>query len=105
MVGLAAAAMALIGRALLQAVDAAVLALGQDEARAAAEAPHAPRSARWLLQLKQDPETTAASLRAATSGLLAFAAVALALAAGTQLNRAGVTWMPRSFIQLAAGLL
>lgn len=104
MFGLAAAVAALVGRALLQAADAALLAVGEDEVRAAADAPSARPSARWLLRMKQEPEPTAAALRAMSSGLLAFAAVACALAAGSALTRAGITWAPRGFIQVAAGL-
>jgi len=103
MLELVAAALSLVGRALLQAADAALLALGRDEARAAAEATTATRSARWLPDLKREPEVTAAALRASSSGLLAFGAVAAALAAGNALGRADV-WVPRGFVQIAAGL-
>src|SRR5207302_1806967 len=87
MLELLAAGAALIGRALLQAADAALLAIGEDEAREIAEEPNAPSSARWLLELKQDPEPTAAALRAMSSGLLAFAAVACAIVAGNAPRR------------------
>src|SRR5437588_3250541 len=104
MLELLAAGSALVGRALLQAADAALLAIGEDEAREIAEEPNAPSSARWLLELKQDPEPTAAALRAMSSGLLAFAAVACAIVAGNALGRHGVAWLPRSFVQVAAGV-
>jgi putative hemolysin len=76
---LLAAATALIGRAVLQAADAALLALGNDEAKAAEHQPGAARRVEWVLALKREPEPTAAALRAASSGLLAFAAVEFAL--------------------------
>ncbi len=101
---LLAAALSLVGRALLQGVDAALLALGEDEVRAAAQAPGAARGARWLLTLKQDPEPTAAALRAMSSALLAFSAVACALAAGETAARLGLPWLPRGSIEIAAGL-
>ena len=69
----------MVGRAVLQAADAALLALGEAEAREAGTHPGAAQRARWVLALKAEPEPTAASLRAATSGLLAFAAVECAL--------------------------
>ena len=104
MSGLLLAALALVARALLQAADAALLALGEDEVREASEQPDAPASTRWLLQMKRDPEATAASIRAMSSSMLAFAAVACALAAGSYLVRMGYTWLPRGYIQIAAGL-
>ena len=59
MLELLAAGAALAGRALLQAADAAIIALGEDEIRTGGVA-H-PHRARWLLQLKQDPQPTAAA--------------------------------------------
>ena len=53
MLELLAAGAALAGRALLQAAETAVLALGEDEIRAQVQ--RHPHRARWLLQLKQDP--------------------------------------------------
>jgi CBS domain containing-hemolysin-like protein len=79
---LAAAGGALVTRAVLQAADAALLALGTAEAREAEHRPGAGRRVRWVLQLKEEPEPTAAALRAASSGLLAFAAVECALVLG-----------------------
>ncbi|HEY5675264.1 MAG TPA: hypothetical protein VIR81_00675, partial [Myxococcales bacterium] len=73
MLELLAAGAALAGRALLQAAEAAVLALGEDEIREQLE--KNPHRARWLLRLKQHPEPTAASLRGASTALLAFSAV------------------------------
>src|SRR5207244_3539360 len=88
MMELLAAGAALAGRALLQAADAAILALGEDEVRAHVAA--APQQARRLLRLKKQPEPTAASLRGASSALLAFAAVACAIVAGDVLFKAGI---------------
>jgi CBS domain containing-hemolysin-like protein len=104
MVGLLLAAAALVARALFQAADAALLALGEEEVRETAQAEGARWAARWLLHLKQSPEPTAAALRAMSSGLLAFAAVAFALAAGAALSQAGIAWLPHGFIQIAAGV-
>jgi putative hemolysin len=103
---LVAAGTALAGRALLQAAETALLAVGEDDVRAAAEKPHNARRARWVLQLKRDPEPTAAALRAAASGLLAFAAVACAIwvsnvLASTAIGRASTS---RATLQLVAGL-
>ncbi|HET7785988.1 MAG TPA: hypothetical protein VFL36_08450, partial [Myxococcales bacterium] len=103
MLELLAAGAALAGRALLQAADAAILASGEDELRARADA-H-PRQVRWLLELKKDPEPTATALRGASSSLLAFAAVACAIVVGDILFRAGVHSNSRSTLQLVAGLL
>ena len=103
MLELVAAGAALGARALLQAADAAVLAVGEDDVRAAAAAN--PRRARWLLDLKKHPEPTAAALRGASSSLLAFAAVACAIVVGDVLLRAGVHANSRSSLQLVAGLL
>jgi magnesium and cobalt exporter, CNNM family len=103
MLELLAAGAALASRALLQAAEAAVLALGEDEIRA--QLPGNPHRARWLLKLKQHPEPTAASLRGASSALLAFAAVACAIVVGDVLFRAGVHASSRSKLQLLAGLL
>jgi CBS domain containing-hemolysin-like protein len=103
MLELLAAGAALAGRALLQAADAAVTAVGEDEVRAQ-KAAHR-RRARWLLELKRHPEPTAAALRGASSSLLAFAAVACAIVVGDVLIRAGVRSNPRGTLQLLAGLL
>ena len=103
MLELVAAGAALAGRALLQATDAAVTAVGEDEVRAQAD--EHPRRARWLLELKRHPEPTAAALRGASSSLLAFAAVACAIVVGDVLFRAGVHSNSRSTLQLLAGLL
>src|SRR5438094_5042492 len=103
MLELLAAGAALAGRALLQAADAAVTAVGEDEVRAAK--PENPRRAAWLLALKRQPEPTAAALRGASSSLLAFAAVACAIVVGDVLFRAGVHSSSRSSLQLVAGLL
>ena len=103
MLELLAAGGALAGRALLQAADAAVLAVGEDEVRAEEE--EHPRRVRWLLRLKAQPEPTAAALRGASSSLLAFAAVACAIVVGDVLFRAGVHSNSRSSLQLVAGLL
>src|SRR6267378_4437023 len=103
MLELLAAGAALAGRALLQAADTALLAVGEDELRAL-ERDH-PHRVRWLLKLKKEPETTAAALRGASSALLAFAAVACAIVAGDILLSAGVHSSSRSTLQLLAGLL
>ena len=103
MLELLAASAALSGRALLQAADAALLAVGEDEVRQGS-AEH-PRAARWLLELKAHPEPTAAALRGASSSLLAFAAVACAIVVGDVLFKAGVHSHSRSSLQLVAGLL
>src|SRR5467141_2483624 len=103
MLELLAAGAALAGRALLQAADTALLAVGEDDLRALGRA-H-PHRVRWLLKLKQEPETTAAALRGASSALLAFAAVACAIVVGDILLRAGVHSNSRSTLQLLAGLL
>jgi CBS domain containing-hemolysin-like protein len=103
MLELLAAGAALAGRALLQAADAAILAVGEDEVRGQEQA--RPRQVRWLLQMKRDPEPTAAALRGASSSLLAFAAVAAAIVVGDALFRAGVHPASRTTLQLLAGLL
>src|SRR5437764_1005929 len=103
MLELLAAGAALAGRALLQAADAALIAVGEDELRAVQ--PENPRRAGWLLQLKKHPEPTAAALRGSSSSLLAFAAVACAIVVGDVLFRAGVHSNSRSTLQLLAGLL
>jgi len=103
MLELLAAGGALAGRALLQAADAAVLAVGEDEVRA--QKLEHPQRAAWLLSLKQHPEPTATALRGASSSLLAFAAVACAIVVGDVLFRAGVHSNSRSTLQLLAGLL
>src|SRR5262249_49094340 len=88
MLELLAAGAALAGRALLQAADTALLAVGEDEIRALEE--QHPHRVRWLIELKREPETTAAALRGVSSALLAFAAVACAIVVGDILLRAGV---------------
>src|SRR3954464_6231463 len=103
MLELLAAGGALAGRALLQAADAAILAIGEDELRAASD--EHPRRAGWLLELKRHPEPTAAALRGSSSSLLAFAAVACAIVVGDVLFRAGVHSNSRSTLQLVPGLL
>jgi CBS domain containing-hemolysin-like protein len=103
MLELLAAGAALAGRALLQAADTALLAVGEDDVRA--RAPKSPARARWLLTLKKEPESTAAALRGLSSALLAFAAVACAIVVGDILFRAGVHSNSRSTLQLVAGLL
>src|SRR5438105_3775745 len=103
MLELLAAGAALAGRTLLQAADAAILAVGEDEV--IAHERKAPREVRWLLQLKRDPETTATALRGASSSLLAFAAVAAAIVVGDALFVAGVHPVSRTTLQLLAGLL
>ena len=103
MLELLAAGGALAGRALLQAADAALIAVGEDEIRARVR--ESPHRTRWLLSLKQQPEPTAAALRGASSSLLAFAAVACAIVVGDVLFRAGAHPNSRSTLQLLAGLL
>ncbi len=78
---LPAAAAALIGRAVLQAADSALLAVGEEDLRRA-DSLSVKLGLRWVRDLKKHPEPTAAALRGASSGLLAFAAVASALAMG-----------------------
>jgi putative hemolysin len=102
MLELVAAGAALAGRALLQAADAALLALPEDELRQH-ETQHRLR-VKWVLALKQKPEPTAAALRGASSGLLAFAAVAVAIVVDDLLLRAGWQASSRGTLQLAAGL-
>jgi len=103
MIELVAAGAALASRALLQAADAAVLAVSEDDLRAAQGT---PRRVRWVLALKREPEPTAAALRAAASALLAFAAVACAIWVNGVLARAGIARasMSRASLQLLAGL-
>ena len=103
MLELLAAGAALSGRALLQAADAALLAVGEDEVRQGSG--EHPRAAGWLLRMKAHPEPTAAALRGASSSLLAFAAVACAIVVGDVLFKAGVHSHSRSSLQLVAGLL
>jgi CBS domain containing-hemolysin-like protein len=103
MIELVAAGAALASRALLQAADAALGAVGEDELQAV----HGmPRRVRWVVALKRDPEPTAAALRAAGSALLAFAAVACAIWVNGVLARAGIARasMSRATLQLVAGL-
>ncbi|MFL5405363.1 MAG: hemolysin family protein [Myxococcales bacterium] len=106
MLELVAAGAALIGRALLQGEDAAVLAVSEQDLRDAATEPHLATSARRVLELKSDPEATAAALRAAGSGLLAFAAVACAIWVNGVLTRAGIARasMSSATLQLLAGI-
>jgi len=104
MIELVAAGAALASRALLQAADVALTAVGEDELR---EAQGSPRRVRWVLSMKRDPEPTAAALRAAASGLLAFAAVACAIWVNGILARAGIARasMSRATLQLVAGVI
>ncbi|MFL5370150.1 MAG: CNNM domain-containing protein, partial [Myxococcales bacterium] len=106
MLELVAAGAALIGRALLQGEDAAVLAVSEQDLRDAATEPHLATSARRVLELKSDPEATAAALRAAGSALLAFAAVACAIWVNGVLTRAGIARasMSSASLQLLAGI-
>ncbi|MFL5458665.1 MAG: hemolysin family protein [Myxococcales bacterium] len=106
MLELVAAGAALIGRALLQGEDAAVLAVSEQDLRDAATEPHLATSARRVLELKSDPEATAAALRAAGSALLAFAAVACAIWVNGVLTRAGIARasMSSATLQLLAGI-
>src|SRR5438105_11212859 len=103
MIALVAAGAALASRALLQAADAALVAVGEDELQASGGP---PRRVRWVLALKREPEPTAAALRAAASALLAFAAVACAIWVNGVLARAGIARasMSRASLQLLAGL-
>ena len=103
MLELLAASAALAGRALLQAADAALLAVGEDEVRA--RTGEHPQRVKWLLELKANPEPTAASLRAASSSLLAFAAVGCAIVVGDVLLRAGWPATSRGTLQLVAGVV
>src|SRR6266850_1029890 len=52
MIELVAAGAALASRALLQAADVALTAVGEDELR---EAHGSPRRVRWVLSMKRDP--------------------------------------------------
>src|SRR5437763_14625435 len=105
MLELVAAGAALIGRALLQGEDAAILAVSEEGLRSAQAEPHLSASARRVLELKREPEATAAALRAAGSGLLAFAAVACAIWVNGVLARAGIARasMSSATLQLLAG--
>jgi putative hemolysin len=105
MLELAAAATGLIGRAIVQAADTALIAVGEDELRAAAEEPGRARRARMLLDLKQHPEPTAAALRAVSSFLLAFAAVACAIFVGSILSRSVARSASEGTLQILAGLV
>jgi CBS domain containing-hemolysin-like protein len=106
MLELVAAGAALIGRALLQGEDAAILAVSEDDLRAAEAEPHLAPAARRVLEMKRDPEATAAALRAAGSALLAFAAVACAIWVNGVLARAGLARasMSSATLQLLAGI-
>ena len=66
-----------------------------------------PRRVRWVLAMKRHPEPTAAALRALSSALLAFAAVACAIWVNGVLARAGIAResMSRASLQLLAGLV
>lgn len=79
MLELPAAGLALLGRALIQAADSAMLAIGEEDLRRGESKAHAQLTLRWVRSMKSHPEPTAAAMRAASSGLLAFAAVACAL--------------------------
>ncbi len=103
MLELLAAGAALAGRALLQAADTALLAVGEDEVRA--RSGDRPVRTRWLLALKKEPESSAAAQRGLSAALLSFAAVACAIVVGDILFRAGVHSNSRSTLQLVAGLL
>ena len=108
MLELAVACAALIGRALLQAADAAVLAVGEAETRAMAAAPSSPISARLLADLKAHPEPTAAALRGASHVLLALAALASARFAFALFSDAGgasAAGLPAAARGLPAGAL
>src|SRR5258705_11409337 len=87
MIELVAAGAALASRALLQAADVALTAVGEDELR---EGHGSPRRVRWVLSMKRDPEPTAAALRAAANALPAFAAVGCAIWVNGILARAGI---------------
>src|SRR2546429_6939702 len=104
MIELVAAGAALASRALLQAADAALVAVGEDELQASGGP---PRRVRWVLALKREPEPTAAALRAAASALLAFAAVACAIWVNGVLARAGIARasMSRAPLPLLPGLI
>jgi CBS domain containing-hemolysin-like protein len=106
MLELVAAGAALIGRALLQGEDAAILAVSEQDLRDSATEPHLATSARRVLELKSEPEATAAALRAVGSGLLAFAAVACAIWVNGALARAGIARasMSSATLQLLAGI-
>jgi putative hemolysin len=106
MLELVAAGAALIGRALLQGEDAAILAVSEQDLRSAAAERHLAASARRVLELKQEPEATAAALRAAGSALLAFAAVACAIWVNGVVARFGLARASTSSatLQLLAGV-
>ncbi len=76
MLELPVAALALLGRAAIQAADAAMLAIGEDDLRRGEAMAQVKLSLRWVREMKKHPEPTAAALRGASSGLLAFAAAA-----------------------------
>jgi len=103
MIELVAAGAALASRALIQAADAALIAVGEDDLL---RVEGTPRRVQWVLEMKRDPEPTAAALRAAASALLAFAAVACAIWVNGVLARAGIARasMSRATLQLLAGL-
>ncbi|MBS2021235.1 MAG: HlyC/CorC family transporter [Deltaproteobacteria bacterium] len=106
MVELFAAAGALVTRAVLQAADAALIALSEEDAREASERSATSSRAKLLLDLKDNPEPTAAALRAASSGLLAFAAVICALWVGEAFpNTPGLMRATHLPLQILAGVL
>jgi CBS domain containing-hemolysin-like protein len=102
---LAVACAALIGRALLQAADAALLAVGEAETRAMAAAPSSPISARLLADLKAHPEPTAAALRGISHVLLALAALASGRFAFALFSEAGAAQLPAGALAVATALV
>jgi putative hemolysin len=102
---LAVACAALIGRALLQAADAALLAVGEAETRAMAAAPSSPISARLLADLKAHPEPTAAALRGTSHVLLALAALASGRFAFALFSEAGAAQLPAGVLAVATALV
>lgn len=106
MLEFAAAALALAFRAVLQAAEAGLLALGEDETREAGEKSHTSTRARLLLDLKENAEPTAAAVRAASGGLLAFAAVICAVWVGNAFPRfPALSRASQLPLQILAGLL
>ncbi|WP_242359849.1 CNNM domain-containing protein, partial [Anaeromyxobacter sp. SG17] len=78
---LAAAAAALLAvRAVVAALEAALVAVGTPRARELADAPSAGRRARALAALLAEPETTAFTLRALVTLATVFAGVLAAAA-------------------------
>ena len=106
MLELAVAGVALVGRAVMQAGESALLALGEDETKEAAARSTTSTRAALLLDLKANLEPTAAALRAASSGLLAFAAVIAAVWVGdTFAATPGLSRAAQAPLQILAGLL